>query len=131
LKTTQRESEGVGGSGEKWPKQCTHIWINELQKREKKTTQRSSTSKLPHASNPSYFGDWDQEDHSSSPAQANSSWDITSKLTRAKWSEGVAQMVEHLLCKNEALNSNPSPTKKKKKKKKPPSYFPDWEKDRA
>jgi hypothetical protein len=27
----------------------------------------------------------------------------------------VAQPVEHLLCKPEALNSNPSPTKKKKK----------------
>jgi hypothetical protein len=35
-----------------------------------------------------------------------------SKITR-----GVAQAVEHLLCKCKALNSNPSPSQKKKKKK--------------
>jgi hypothetical protein len=29
--------------------------------------------------------------------------------------EGVAQEKGHLLCKHEALSSNPSPTKKKKK----------------
>jgi hypothetical protein len=29
----------------------------------------------------------------------------------------MAQVVECLLCKQEALNSNPSPTKKKKKRK--------------
>jgi hypothetical protein len=38
------------------------------------------------------------------------------KITRAKWTGGVAQAIECLLCKYKALNSNPSPTKKKKKK---------------
>jgi hypothetical protein len=34
---------------------------------------------------------------------------------RPAWAEGVALVVEHLLCELNALNSNPSPTKKKKK----------------
>jgi hypothetical protein len=36
-----------------------------------------------------------------------------SKITKAKWTGGVAKRVE---CKNKALSSNPSSTKKKKKK---------------
>jgi hypothetical protein len=32
----------------------------------------------------------------------------------AKWGGGVAQAVEHLLCKHEALSSDPIPTLKKK-----------------
>jgi hypothetical protein len=39
------------------------------------------------------------------------------KITRAKWSRGMAQVVECLLCKCEALSSNLKPTKKKKKPK--------------
>jgi hypothetical protein len=44
------------------------------------------------------------------------------KITRAKWTGVMAQMVERLLCesllcKHEVLRSNPSPNKKKKKKK--------------
>jgi hypothetical protein len=35
-----------------------------------------------------------------------------SKITRAKWTGDVAPAVEHLLCKCEALSSNPSPPKK-------------------
>jgi hypothetical protein len=35
------------------------------------------------------------------------------KITRAKWTRGVAQVVENLLCKCETLISNPSPEKKK------------------
>jgi hypothetical protein len=31
-----------------------------------------------------------------------------SKITRAKWTVGVVQVVECLLCKGEALSSNPS-----------------------
>jgi hypothetical protein len=31
----------------------------------------------------------------------------------AKWTEGVTQAVQHLLCKHEVLSSNPSLTKKK------------------
>jgi hypothetical protein len=38
-----------------------------------------------------------------------------SKITKAKWTRDVAQEIEHLLCKCEALSSNPSPIKKKKK----------------
>jgi hypothetical protein len=36
--------------------------------------------------------------------------------SRAKWTGGMTQMVEHLLCKYEALTSNPSPTKKRENK---------------
>jgi hypothetical protein len=38
-----------------------------------------------------------------------------SRITRAKWTGGVVQTMEYLLCSCEALSSNPSPTKKKKK----------------
>jgi hypothetical protein len=38
--------------------------------------------------------------------------DTISKITRAKWTRGVTQVMEHLLCKREALSSNSSPTKK-------------------
>jgi hypothetical protein len=41
--------------------------------------------------------------------------DPISKITRAKWTGGVAEATEHLLCKCEALGSNPVPQKKKKK----------------
>jgi hypothetical protein len=40
-----------------------------------------------------------------------------SKITRGKWTGGVVQAVQLLLCKHEALSSNPSPTKKGKEKK--------------
>jgi hypothetical protein len=40
-----------------------------------------------------------------------------SKISRAKWTGGVAQAVEYLFCKHEALGSNPRPTKKCKKDK--------------
>jgi hypothetical protein len=33
-----------------------------------------------------------------------------SKITRAKHTGGVVQVVEYLLCKHEALSSNPDPT---------------------
>jgi hypothetical protein len=39
-----------------------------------------------------------------------------SKITREKWTGGVVKVVECLLCKHEALSSNPSSTKKKKVK---------------
>jgi hypothetical protein len=66
---------------------------------------------VPHACNPSYLGDWVQKDHSSRPAQASSSHEPIFKITRAQWTGGV----EHLLCKCEALSSNPNTIKKKKK----------------
>jgi hypothetical protein len=68
-----------------------------------------------HVCNPSYLGGWGREDHSSRPARANSSWDPISKITRAKWTRGMALAVKYLLCKHETLSSNPSSTPKKKK----------------
>jgi hypothetical protein len=38
---------------------------------------------------------------------------IIFKITRVKWTGGVAQVVEFLLCKGKALNSNPTSTIKK------------------
>jgi hypothetical protein len=52
------------------------------------------------------LGGWNQEDHASRPVQANSSWDLISKITRAQRTRGVAQAEESLLCKHEALSSN-------------------------
>jgi hypothetical protein len=45
---------------------------------------------VAHAYNPSYLGGREQEDHSSKPAQANSSRDPISKIPKAG---GVAQGV--------------------------------------
>jgi hypothetical protein len=39
---------------------------------------------------------------------------LISKIARPKWTGGVAQVVEHLLCKFKATSSNPIKTKKKK-----------------
>jgi hypothetical protein len=39
-----------------------------------------------------------------------------SKITSTKWTGGMAEVIEHLLCNHEALSSNPSTTKKKQKK---------------
>jgi hypothetical protein len=57
-----------------------------------------------------------REDHGSKgqPGQIISQ-DLIYKITTAKWTGGVAQVVECLVCKYEVLSSNPSPTKKKKK----------------
>jgi hypothetical protein len=49
-----------------------------------------------HACNPSYVGGWDQEDHGSGPVWANSLWDPIFKITRAKWTGGLAQVLECL-----------------------------------
>jgi hypothetical protein len=40
------------------------------------------------------------------------------KITREKWTGGLAQAIEILLCKCKACSSNSSSIKKKKKKKK-------------
>jgi hypothetical protein len=37
----------------------------------------------------------------SKPAQENSLGDLISLITRAKWTGGVAQVIESLLCKHE------------------------------
>jgi hypothetical protein len=46
-----------------------------------------------------------------------SSRDSISKITRANWIGGMVQEVESLLCKYEALSSNPRPTEKQKQNK--------------
>jgi hypothetical protein len=43
------------------------------------------------------------------------SWDVISKLTRAKWTGDVAKVVECLLYMQDVLSSNSDPTKKKRK----------------
>jgi hypothetical protein len=48
-------------------------------------------------------------------SQANSSQDTISKITKAKWTRGVTQVVEHHFATVKP-SSNLSPTKKKKKK---------------
>jgi hypothetical protein len=67
-----------------------------------------------HTWNPSYSGGWDLEDRGSRPAWANSSQYPISKISRAKQTGGVVEVVEHLLCKNEALSSNPSCAERKR-----------------
>jgi hypothetical protein len=59
------------------------------------------------------LGGWDWEDHGSKPALANSLQDHISKVTR-KMNWRVAQVVQHLLCKSEALISNLNPSLKKR-----------------
>jgi hypothetical protein len=51
------------------------------------------------------------------PDWANSLKNFISKITRAKWTGGMAQAIECLLCKCKALSSNTSSTKKRKKDK--------------
>jgi hypothetical protein len=69
----------------------------------------SSWAPAAHACNPSYLGGREQEDGSSRPAQAHSLWDPISKIVQ-KRTDGVAQGVELLSSKSEALSSNPSTT---------------------
>jgi hypothetical protein len=59
------------------------------------------------------LGGWDKEAHCSRPPWAKNSRDLISKITRAKWTGGIGQVVEYLLCKCKALSSNSSPTETK------------------
>jgi hypothetical protein len=70
---------------------------------------------VAHTSNPSYFVGKDQEDHSSRPHWAKSKT-LSQKYPTQKWAGRVAQVVQCLPGKCEALSSNPNTTKKKKKK---------------
>jgi hypothetical protein len=67
---------------------------------------------VPHTCNPIYLGGRDQEGYRSRHILANSLLDFIIKITRPKWTGGVAEVVEHLFCKCEALSSNSSLTKK-------------------
>jgi hypothetical protein len=62
---------------------------------------------VAHAYNPSYLAGCDSKDLSSRPALK----DPIYKITRAKWTGGVAQEAQYLFY----LSSNPSPIKKKVK----------------
>jgi hypothetical protein len=73
---------------------------------------------VAHTCNPSYVGDWDSEYQSLRPARENSSQVPISKIKRAKWSRGVTQVVEHLVCKHKALSSNSNATKQKRQRQK-------------
>jgi hypothetical protein len=71
------------------------------------------------ACNPSYSGSRDQEGHSSKPAQADSSWDLSQKYPTQKNKNKnrageVAQVAVCLPSKHEALSSNHQKSKKKK-----------------
>jgi hypothetical protein len=68
---------------------------------------------MAHACSPSCLGGWHWEDHSLRPACETPS---LTKLSRAKWPGGVAQVMKCELCKHEALSSNPSSTKTKQSK---------------
>jgi hypothetical protein len=57
------------------------------------------------ACNPSFLGGWDGKSHGSRPGWANSLGDLMSKIIRTKWTGGMAQVVEYLLCKHKALSS--------------------------
>jgi hypothetical protein len=65
---------------------------------------------------PSYLGGWDQEDHGSRAAQANSLQDTIFKITGAKWAGDTVHAVNPLLCKHKAWVQNSTPTKKERKK---------------
>jgi hypothetical protein len=67
---------------------------------------------VTHPYNFSYSGGRDQEDHSLRPAQANSSRPYLKNTQHKKGR--MAQVIEHLPSKCEALNSNPSPSPPKK-----------------
>jgi hypothetical protein len=72
---------------------------------------------MAHACNPSYFT-WEAEIRSIQ-AQGQPRQIVletpSSKITSAKWTEPVAQVAEHLLCKCKALSSKSSPIKSKQK----------------
>jgi hypothetical protein len=70
---------------------------------------------VTHTCNLTYLGGWEQEDRGPRPAQGNSSWELISKIARAKWIGGRAQEVEHQLCKHEVFSSNPRLTHTQKK----------------
>jgi hypothetical protein len=55
----------------------------------------------------------DQEGHCLKPAQVNSLRDPISKKKQQKWAGGVAQVVEHLPSKCEAMSSITNKTKNK------------------
>jgi hypothetical protein len=76
----------------------------------------SQKSKHARRCNPSYLGNWDQEEHGSTSAWANSSRDphLPNNQSKMDWSCGST--VVRLLCKCKTLSSNPRPTPHTKSK---------------
>jgi uncharacterized protein YaiL (DUF2058 family) len=70
------------------------------------------------ACNPSYSGGRNQEDYGLKPAQRNNSQNPISKIAKTKEAGGVAQVIDDLSSKCEALSSNLSTVKKIHKKQK-------------
>jgi hypothetical protein len=71
---------------------------------------------VSYACNPSYSGGRDQEDCCLKPAQENSSPELILKNPSQKRACGMAQVVDCLPSRHEALGTNPITAKKKKKK---------------
>jgi hypothetical protein len=121
----EREQEDRIGRGYRWwwYERVLNSYNRELEKGLRDMNKKLRNKKkilswvlVAHTCNPSYLGGWDWEDHNLRSVQANSLWDPISKTTIAKWTEGVAQVVENLLCKHGALNLNLCPTTNKQKK---------------
>jgi hypothetical protein len=72
-----------------------------------------SGAPVVHACNPSNSGGRYQEDLRSKPARGNISPEPTLKIFNTKKADGMAQVIECLLSKCEAMSSNSSTTKKK------------------
>jgi hypothetical protein len=81
--------------------ECTHAWLSHQEKKASSRVGRGlgfgctilgtflplapiSTPPMAHTCNPSYLRGWDQQDHGSKPAQANSLWDPISKYLSQK-----------------------------------------------
>jgi hypothetical protein len=63
---------------------------------------------VAHSCHPSFLGGRDQENHGLRPTWANNSWDPISKITRAKGTGGVAQVLR----KHKVQSSKPVLLKK-------------------
>jgi hypothetical protein len=89
--------------------------LQEKKKQQWLRINKKMLSQAPMAQeyNPFYLGGWDWENCALRPALTNNFWEYISKIIREKWTGWVAQVVESLPCKHEALSSNSSPPKKK------------------
>jgi hypothetical protein len=67
---------------------------------------------VAHTYNPNYSGGKDQEDGGSKPAWTYSCQDTVSKIPNTKRADRVAQVVEYLPSKCEALSSNSNITQR-------------------
>jgi hypothetical protein len=73
------------------PRANRATWQELFSKIKNKQINKCHQALVAHICNPSYSGGRDQEDHSSKPAQANSSWDPISKTPITKRAGRVAQ----------------------------------------